>query len=96
MEELYRGLQGKGLEIVAVDVMEDKATVAAFRKSHGFTFPMLLDTTGEVASTYGAQAIPTNYVIDTKGQVLARVVGIGGPGWNSPEMKALFDHLLAP
>jgi thiol-disulfide isomerase/thioredoxin len=96
MQTLYDALRGKGLEIVAVDVMEDKATVAKFRKDHGYTFPILLDSGGAIAGTYGAQGIPTNYVIDRNGRVLARVVGVGGPGWTSAEMKALFDRLLLP
>jgi thiol-disulfide isomerase/thioredoxin len=95
MQALYQGLRGKGFEILAVDVMEDKATVAKYRKDHGYTFPMLLDDSGTVAGLYGAQGIPTNYIIDGTGRVLARVVGVGGPSWTSPEMKALFDHLLS-
>jgi thiol-disulfide isomerase/thioredoxin len=94
MQTLYQDLRVKGLEILAVDVMEDKATVAKYRKDHGYTFPMLLDNSGTVAGLYGAQGIPTNYVIDGTGRVRARVVGVGGPSWTSPEMKALFDHLL--
>jgi len=96
MQTLYDSLRGRGFEIVAVDVMEDKATVAEFRKDHGYTFPILLDSSGAAAGVYGAQGIPTNYVIDRDGRVLARVVGVGGPGWTSAEMKALFDLLLPP
>jgi len=96
MEALYQDLKGKGMEILAVDVMEDKATVATFLKAHGYTFPILLDADGHTTGQYGAQALPTNYVIDQKGRVVARVVGIGGPSWTSPEMRALFAHLLAP
>ncbi len=94
MQKLYESLRGRGLEIVAVDVMEEKAKVAQFRKEHGYSFPILLDTVGNVAGLYGAQGLPTNYVIDGEGRVLARVVGVGGPSWTSAEMKLLFEHLL--
>jgi thiol-disulfide isomerase/thioredoxin len=96
MQALYQDLKGKGFEILAVDVLEDKATVQSFLKAHGYTFPVLLDTDGKVAGIYAAQGLPTNYVIDSKGRILARVVGIGGPTWTSPEMRALFGHLLSP
>jgi peroxiredoxin len=96
MQKLYESLRDRGFEILAVDVMEDKATVEKFRRSHGYTFPMLLDADGAVAGLYGAQALPTNYVIDSRGLLRGRVVGVGGPGWTSPEMRALFDHLLTP
>jgi thiol-disulfide isomerase/thioredoxin len=96
MQTLYKELQGKGFEILAVDVMEDKVTVEAFLKAHGYTFPVLLDSDGKVAGMYGAEGLPTNFVIDAKKRILARVVGIGGPTWTSPEMHAVFAHLLSP
>lgn len=98
MQALYDDLKGKGLEIVAVDVGEDAATVAAFLKANHYTFPVLLDTKGVVAasSLYAANAIPTNYVIDRKGQVVGRKIGIDGPAWTSTERRGLFESLLAP
>ncbi len=95
MQRLYESLRSRGFEIVAVDVMEQKQTVEKFRRDHGYTFPMLLDTDGAIATLYGAQGIPTNYVIDAQGMIRGRVVGVGGPSWTSPEMKALFDKLLS-
>jgi peroxiredoxin len=96
MEALYRDIRARGFEILAVDAMEERATVEKFVKQYGYTFPVLLDTKGDVSGLYGAQALPTNYIIDSDGSVRARVVGIGGPKWTSPEMRAVFDHLLSP
>jgi thiol-disulfide isomerase/thioredoxin len=97
MQKLYDQLRSKGLEIVAVDVGEDKATVAAFLKKNPYTFPVLLDTKGEVAGStiYSANAIPTNYIIDQNGGILGRKIGIDGPEWTSSVRVALFDLLLA-
>jgi thiol-disulfide isomerase/thioredoxin len=97
METLYQKLKGRGFEVLAVDMMEDKATVSEFVKQSGYTFPVLLDTKGEVGGTslYAARAIPTNYVIDKSGHIVGRKIGIDGPGWTSPERAALFDSLLS-
>ncbi len=97
MEKLYARLKGKGLEIVAVDMMEDRATVRSFLKANGYTFPVLLDSQGEVGGSplYSARAIPTNYVIDREGRIVARKIGVDGPGWTSAERVALFEKLLA-
>ncbi len=97
MQTLYQKLKGRGFEVVAVDMMEDKATVAGFVARSGYTFPVLLDATGEVGGTslYDARAIPTNYVIDKTGHIVGRKVGVDGPGWTSPEREALFDSLLS-
>lgn len=97
MQALYQKLKGRAFEVVAVDMMEDKPTVAGFIARSGYTFPVLLDTTGEVGGTslYDARAIPTNYVIDKTGRIVGRKIGIDGPGWTSPERTALFDSLLS-
>jgi thiol-disulfide isomerase/thioredoxin len=96
MEKLYQKLKSKGFEVVAVDMMEDKATVAAFVKKSGYTFPVLLDSTGEVGGgPYAARAIPTNYVVDKGGRIVGRKIGIDGPAWTSDERLALFESLLS-
>jgi hypothetical protein len=98
MQILYDRLKSKGLTIIAVDLMEDKNTVAAFLRQNKYTFPVLLDSDGKVggSSLYGVRAIPTNYVLDRTGRIVARAVGVGGPTWTSPERVALFEKLLAP
>jgi thiol-disulfide isomerase/thioredoxin len=96
MEKLYQKLKAKGFVVLAVDMMEDKATVAAFVKKSGYTFPILLDSTGEVGGgPYSARAIPTNYIVDKGGRLVGRKIGIDGPEWTSDERVALFDSLLS-
>ena len=97
MQTMYQKLKGRGFEVVAVDMMEDKATVSQFVSRTGYTFPVLLDTTGEVGGTslYDARAIPTNYLIDKSGHIVGRKIGIDGPAWTSAERARLFDSLLS-
>jgi thiol-disulfide isomerase/thioredoxin len=93
MERLYRRLRAKGLEVVGVDLQESKAEVQKFVKERSLSFTVLLDTTGDVGGSWGAQSIPTTYLIDRSGGVFARAVG--GREWDSDEMIALFEALLA-
>jgi len=97
MQALYQKLKGKGFEVVAVDMMEDKATVSDFVKKNGYTFPVLLDTTGAVGGgeLYDARAIPTNYIVDKAGKIVGRKIGVDGPTWMSTERVALFESLLS-
>jgi thiol-disulfide isomerase/thioredoxin len=96
MEKVYQKLKNKGFEVLAVDMMEDKDTVAAFVKNNGYTFPVLIDTTGEVGGgAYEARAIPTNYLVDKTGRLVARKVGVDGPAWTSDERVTLFESLLS-
>jgi thiol-disulfide isomerase/thioredoxin len=96
MQSLYSKLKGKGFEILAVDMNEDKATVVNFVRTAGYTFPVLLDSTGAVGGgSYAARAIPTNYVVDKSGRIVGRKIGIDGPEWTSEERVALFESLLS-
>jgi thiol-disulfide isomerase/thioredoxin len=94
-QALYEKLKSKGFLIVAVDVMEENKTVSAFVKANRMTFPVLLDADGKVGGEYDARSIPTNYIVDRRGKILARIVGYDGTPWDSPQRIALFEKLLA-
>jgi thiol-disulfide isomerase/thioredoxin len=93
MERLSKLLRDTGLEIVAVDLQEPKDTVQAFVKEKALTFTVLLDASGAVGGAWGAQSIPTTYLIDRKGFILAR--SVGGREWDSAEMVSLFEAILS-
>jgi len=93
MERLYKKLAERGLEIVAVDLQEPKDTVRKFVADQSFTFTVLLDASGEIGAAWGAQSIPTTYLIDRNGGILAR--SVGGREWDTAEMAALFEAILA-
>ncbi len=92
MIELYNRFKSKGLEIVGVDLQEDKATVAKFVKQYKMNYTVLLDTTGQVGQIYGARSIPTTYIVDRRGNILARTIGTRE--WNSTEIIKLFEEIL--
>jgi peroxiredoxin len=93
MQELYSRLKDRGLEIVAVDLQEDAEAVRSFFDEHGLTFTALLDKSGRIGSTYGARSIPTTYIIDRGGNVVAGA--IGARDWASPEMIEFFELMLS-
>ncbi len=75
LEEVYKKSKDGGFSILAVNVYQDKDTVSAFTKDLGITYPVLLDTRGDVATAYEVFAIPVAYVIDSKGIVLDKYMG---------------------
>lgn len=85
MEELYKELKDEGFVIVSIDLRESKASVEKLIKKVKVTFPVLLDTTGEIGSIYSASSIPISYLIDTKGYVVG--VALGAIHWNTDEIK---------
>ena len=53
------------------DVSEDE--VKRFLEENGYTYPVAMDTTGEVFAAYGVRAFPTTFMIDREGNVFGYV-----------------------
>jgi thiol-disulfide isomerase/thioredoxin len=93
MEKLYQRFKVKGLEIVAVNLQEDRNSVQRFVDEYDLSFPVLLDTTGRIGATYGARSIPTTYIVDREGFVLAGTIGTRE--WDTEDYFRFFEKLLA-
>ena len=92
MQRMYDKLKSEGLEILAVDLMEDKRQVEGFAKELGLSFPILLDSDGKVGALYDARSIPTTYLLDRRGLLFSRA--IGALEWDTPEMLKLLRRIL--
>ncbi len=80
MQKIYQEFNDKGLELVAINGMDDKKTIRDYITKNHFTFKIGL--TGkkvgaayDIADKYGVQAYPTNFLMDPSGKVLWRGVG---------------------
>jgi len=93
METLYRRFNNQGLEILAVDIGENANTVRTFIQNNKYTFPVLLDRNSRVSGAYGIAAIPTSYILDREGKIIAKVVG--SIHWDTREAIAAFEALLS-
>ena len=74
IETVYQANQGK-LQVLAINAGQDKATINAFIKKIGVTYPALLDENSAIARSYGVVGLPTTFFIDSKGIVRAKIVG---------------------
>lgn len=92
MENLYKRLHGQGLEILAVDLREDKASVQQFIADGHYTFPVLLDEGGKLGSKFGVTAIPASFILDRDGMIIAKIVG--SINWYDPKLVLAFETLL--
>lgn len=63
--------------------------VQEFMREFGMNYPVLLDTSGEVALAYNVQAIPTTYFIDKNGRIADKVIGIT----NAESIKKIFARI---
>ena len=45
-------------------------------EENGYTYPVLMDETGEVSAMFGISAYPTTFMIDESGEVFGYVSGM--------------------
>jgi peroxiredoxin len=79
LNTVYNEYKARGLEVLAVNLtLQDSADSAAqFANQRQLTFPVLLDTNGDVQQNYAVRALPSSYFIGSDG-VIHDVI-IGGP-----------------
>lgn len=95
---LYDRYHGDGLQILGV--AEDDApgysgpngTVATFVRKNGVKFPIVLDPTGRIQNMYGVTGLPTTFVLDRRGRIVARV--LGGRDWDSGALAQEIQKLV--
>jgi peroxiredoxin len=93
MEALYRSMQSKGLEIIAISVdQQGTAVTRPFQEAMALSFPILHDLDYQVGLTYGARTLPMTFAIDRRGVI--RQLVFGARDWNSPEARMGIAEVL--
>ena len=87
MQKMYSAWDKDKYVMLAVDVRERKSSVLAFSRKYKYTFPILLDLDGSIAKKYFVRGIPTTYIIDEKGNIVAHHVG--SREWMLSDFEAL-------
>jgi thiol-disulfide isomerase/thioredoxin len=64
IQEIYEKWQDKGLVILAINIEETSSEVQLFMQNNNFSFPVLLDTSGDVSAIFQIHGIPTTFFID--------------------------------
>ena len=67
LQQVYEEWSGKGLVLLAINNGESPSRIGEFMQSQGFSFPVLLDTRGNVAQMYNIRGIPITFFIDKDG-----------------------------
>jgi thiol-disulfide isomerase/thioredoxin len=93
MEILYQRFKDSDFVMLAVDIQENREEVSAFMRNMGLSFPVGLDLNGKASSLYNISAVPTSYIIDRDGYIVAAVRG--SINWNRPEVFSAFEKLIA-
>lgn len=92
-ERLHLEFVARGLSVVGINVRERTATVRAYSKELGLTFPLVLDPQGKIYAAYGVIGLPTTFLIDRDGRPVA--LAVGPREWAGAPARALIQALLA-
>jgi len=107
IQALYERYGGNKEELVVLGVAnpksedypynqdEDEAAVTAFLSENGYTFPVVMDRTGEVFGQYGVTAFPTTFMIDREGNVYGYVASALTPEMMESIVRQTMDGTSA-
>ncbi|WP_417235783.1 TlpA family protein disulfide reductase [Arthrobacter sp.] len=92
---LHKQFAPQGVQFYGINTRDEAPTAAAFERSFGTNYPSIKDKDGKVllalTDFVPANAVPTTLVIDKKGRVSARILGIADKG----VLTALIRDVLA-
>ncbi|MFQ5545736.1 MAG: peroxiredoxin family protein [Acidiferrobacterales bacterium] len=93
MERLQQHFKDKRFRVVAISLdKEPKQKVQSFVSKLNLTFSILLDPKGIAALPYGARDLPSTFILNTDGQVIAAAKG--ERDWHSEEAVSYLNELL--
>jgi len=80
LADIASDFEGKGVQVVGVNVRDTAETALAFARNQNLNYPSVMDIEfGSVVQAYtgvvSPSAVPTTLVINAKGEITARVLG---------------------
>lgn len=91
IETLYKETKDSDIKIIAVNIGESVETAGNFIKDKGYTFETLFDPDNKIATLYGVRSIPTTYIIDKNGNIVAGK--LGAYEWDNDKLKNILQEL---
>jgi peroxiredoxin len=89
---LYDQYQSRGLVVFRIDTKESRETVLKYLEKHPLDVPVLLDGKNKVGSLFGVWVHPTSYLVDRKGMIQYRAMGV--VDWMGIEALSIIDRLI--
>ena len=79
LEDAFQATKDDGASFLGVNVRNQAETAISFAKTHGITFPSVIDTDSALQLAFSSDvppnAVPTTLVLDKEGRVASRILG---------------------
>jgi peroxiredoxin len=93
IQRLHQLLTDTTFRIVSVSIDKgDSASVTAFARQYGLTFPILQNQSGDIQDIYQTTGVPESFVVDRNGVIVKKV--IGAAQWDGPVNVELIRSLI--
>lgn len=93
LNELEQAFKAQGLQILGVNLDEERSDAEHFLSKYPADFSVVLDQDQQCAKNFEVQAMPSSYLIDRQGVV--RYVHLGFRSSEAKELRVLVEQLLA-
>lgn len=77
LQAQYDKWKDQGVQLVGINLSEDRVSVGSFLRSYDIDFPVLLDKNKKTERKYGLKEYPTTFFISADGKI--QDIVIGGP-----------------
>ncbi len=67
---------GDSVVVLGVNKLETAVVIPQFVSEVGVSFPLIVNTEGDISNRYGAKNIPSSFFINTDGTIGARRIGV--------------------
>lgn len=95
LQRAYTQLIDDDISIIAIAMGNTLSEVKEFRNNNPVDFALLADEDSAVSTNWSVPALPTTYIVNQKGQVIIRIIGIYE--WDSQrfieEIKSLMNYM---
>jgi thiol-disulfide isomerase/thioredoxin len=75
LDDLYRRRHGDGLEVLAVNVDEERAAADRFLERRPHQMPVFFDPKGVSPEAFHVEGMPSSYLLDRQGRIRFRHLG---------------------
>lgn len=91
INNLYNKTKDLDVEIITINLGEGPDIVEPYILENNFNFTVLLDQKKSVADLYGIRSIPSTFIIDKKGNLVAQK--LGAYQWDNPQLLEIIRGL---
>jgi cytochrome c biogenesis protein CcmG, thiol:disulfide interchange protein DsbE len=75
LDALYKQRHGEGLEVLAINVDEQRKQADAFLSKRPHEMPVFFDPQGRAPQAFKVEGMPSSYLVDRRGRIRFRHVG---------------------